>query len=91
MLGLGTKSNYWDGLIDDVRIYNRVIDYNDIYPPKDGLSGLIAHYGLDEDGDRNVTITAAPAKTAIWYWTPEGIKEKWAQAQQSFYKKIERY
>lgn len=82
----------YSGLIDDVRIYEQaLLDVNDIYPPKDGLSGLISHWGLDEDGGRQIKITAAPAKTAIWYWSPTGQRTKWAQAADAFYKRIERY
>ena len=52
--------------------------------------GLIAHWKLDEDGQREVTITAAPAKTAIWCWSQSGERQKWAQAVAAFYKVIRR-
>ncbi len=94
MLGCGTKDQYWDGLIDDVRIYSRVLDPNEVAQLNNGIdvSGdLIAHWELDEDGQREVVITAAPAKTAVWCWSASGDREKWAQAGSVFYKVIRRY
>jgi hypothetical protein len=85
-LAVGTFSN---GIIDDVRIYNRVLDANDIYPPIDGLAGLIGHWKLDETGS-NVTVTAAPSKTAIVVWDAMSIEEKWGQATGAFFKSIQR-
>jgi cytoskeletal protein CcmA (bactofilin family) len=79
----------WDGLIDDVRIYNRVLDANDVYPPTDGLSGLVGHWKLDEAGS-SITVTAAPTKTAILTWSATGDVEKWGQAAGAFYRSIER-
>jgi hypothetical protein len=66
-----------------------VLDANDIYPPIDGLSGLVGHWKLDETGS-SVTVTAAPAKTAIFFWSVADIKEKWGQAVGAFFKSIER-
>ena len=88
-IGCKRTSSYFNGLIDDVRIYNRVLDVNDIYPPVDGLAGLVGHWKLDESGS-SVTVTAAPAKTAIFVWSETGIKEKWGQAAGAFFKSIRR-
>ena len=92
MLGVGTKSRYWKGLIDDVRIYNRALDPNDIYPPKDGLAGLLAHWNLDETGIPAVpvTITAAPSKTAVVVWSQTGQRQYWGQAAGAFFRSIQR-
>jgi hypothetical protein len=92
MLGVGTKSRYWKGLIDDVRIYNRALDPNDIYPPKDGLTGLLAHWKLDETGIPAVpvTITAAPSKTAVVVWSQTGQRQYWGQAAGAFFRSIQR-
>jgi len=79
----------WDGLIDDVRIYDRVLDANDVYPPSDGLLGLVGHWKLDETGS-SVTVTAAPSKTAILTWSAAGNVEKWGQAAGAFFKSIKR-
>ena len=79
----------WHGLIDDVRIYDRVLDANDVYPPSDGLPGLVGHWKLDEIGS-SVTVTAAPSKTAIVTWSASGEVEKWGQAAGAFFKRIER-
>lgn len=77
------------GLIDEVRIYNRALDANDIYPPVDGLAGLIGYWKLDDSGG-SVTVTAAPSKTAIMVWSEEGDIEKWGQAAGAFFRSIER-
>lgn len=92
VLGCGSKNNYWNGSIDDVQIYDRALDVNDIDLVKDGtpLNGLIAHWELDESGDREVVITAAPAKTAIWYWMNSGQRRKWSCAAGAFFKSIRR-
>jgi hypothetical protein len=90
-LKIGCKggSSYFNGFIDDVRIYNRVLDANDVYPPSDGLPGLVGHWKLDESGS-SVNIKAAPSKTAIFVWSESGIKEKWGQAAGAFFKSIKR-
>jgi cytoskeletal protein CcmA (bactofilin family) len=77
------------GVIDEVRMYNRVLDANDIYPPVDGLVGLIGYWKLDESGG-SITVTAAPSKTAIKVWSEEGDIEKWGQAAGAFFRSIER-
>jgi len=89
MLGLGAKGSYWDGMVDDVRIYNRVLDANEIYPiPSE--NGLLTHWKLDEQDSSSTNITAAPSKTAIVLWSEEGVAEKWAQAVGAFFKSIRR-
>ncbi|MHC4536562.1 MAG: LamG domain-containing protein [Planctomycetota bacterium] len=90
-LHIGCIKNYYyfNGVIDDVRIYNQVLDANDVYPPSDGLPGLVGHWKLDESGS-SITVTAAPAKTAIVVWSAVGIEEKWGQAAGAFFKSIQR-
>ena len=83
------RDESFNGLIDDVRIYNRVLDANNIYPPVDGLAGLVGHWKLDEAGS-GVTITAAPCKTAIMIWSSAGVAEKWEQTSGAFFRSIER-
>ncbi len=83
----GVSDRPFDGLIADVRIYDRVLDADDL-PPSDG-SGLVAHWGLDEIGS-NVTITAAPSRTAIMTWSATGDAEKWGQAGGAFFRSVER-
>ena len=77
------------GLIDDVRTYSRVLDANDVYPPSDGLPGLVGHWKLDERGS-NIVVTAAPAKAAVEIWSETGDTQKWGQAAGAFFKSIER-
>jgi hypothetical protein len=89
MLGRGTKSQYWDGMMDDLRIYNRVLDANDIYPPVDGLPGLLTHWRLDDTGC-DVDITTAPCKTAILTWPSPGVAQRWEQVGGAFFRSITR-
>lgn len=85
--GLGASGRYWDGLIDDIRIYSVALNSGDIYPPRDGLSSLLAHWKLDESGS-DVTITAEPAKSAIVVWaTPETY---WSPTAGAFFRSIRR-
>ncbi|UCF00056.1 MAG: hypothetical protein JSV82_03040 [Planctomycetota bacterium] len=89
MLGRGAKGKYWDGLLDDVRIYNRALDASEIYPIPSEV-GLVGHWKLDEEGNSNLSITAAPAKTGIMTWSEEGVSEKWGQAAGAFFRSITR-
>jgi len=84
--------SFFSGIIDDVRIYNRALepnDVNDIYHLVGGPGGLVGHWELDEDGSSNVGITAAPSKTAIVVW-PGGVTEKWGSAAGAFFRSIRR-
>jgi hypothetical protein len=88
-----SSSYAYSGLIDDIRIYSRPLEPNEIDDVMSGVgstNGLIAHWKLDEDGQRRVTVTAAPCKTAIWCWSASGDRKKWAQAAGAFYKMIRR-
>lgn len=91
MIGCGTKNSYWDGSIDDVRVYSRSLDASEINVVRAGgaVAGLICHWRLDESGS-NITVTAAPAKAAVEVWSSIGNAQKWGQASGAFYKSIER-
>jgi len=52
------------------------------------IGGMFVENGIVGDG--NITITAAPAKTAIVVWSEVGIAEKWGQAAGAFFRNIER-
>jgi len=52
------------------------------------IGGLFVENGIVGDG--NITITAAPAKTAIVVWSEVGVAEKWGQAVGAFFRNIER-
>ena len=91
MLGQGTKGMYWEGLLDDLRIYNRGLSAAEINTIKAGgaVPGLVGHWRLDEDGG-SVTITAAPEKTAIVVWSQTGAEQKWGSAAGAFFRSIKR-
>jgi len=88
-LGAGSMRRFWDGLVDDFRIYNRALDPNEIYPPMDGLGGLLTHWRLDEAGF-DVDVTAAPCKTALLKWSSGPAAEKWEQVGGAFFRSIKR-
>lgn len=91
MLGCGTKNEYWDGLIDDVRIYSRALNVTEINTVKNGgtVSDLLLYWNFDENGS-NITITAAPSKTAVNLWSESGDIEKWGQTAGAFFRSIDR-
>ncbi|UCD50472.1 MAG: hypothetical protein JSW27_23470 [Phycisphaerales bacterium] len=91
---------FYSGAIDEVRIYNRVLDASEILALHDspGLagdpSGLRARYCFDEGGP-TVALTADPRKTAliIWQWNAtdsawEG--QYWSQAAGAFFRRVAR-
>ena len=89
----GSSSYLYEGLIDDVRIYDAAAapaDANHVYatdyPPGENLIG---HWELDEAGC-DVDITAAPCKTALMIWSAGGLAEKWEQAGGAFFRSISR-
>jgi hypothetical protein len=85
-------NRYWNGWIDDVRVYNCALDIDEIRCVRDGLPDPnhipIGHWEMDESGS-NVTITAAPEKTAILIG-PEDNQERWSQAAGAFFRSIKR-
>ncbi len=91
MLGKDTKGTYWDGLIDDVRIYNRGLSADEINTVKGGgaVAGLVGHWRLDENGG-NATVTASPEKAAVVVWSQAGAEEEWGQAAGAFFRSIKR-
>ncbi|MHC4705891.1 MAG: LamG domain-containing protein [Planctomycetota bacterium] len=89
ILGQDTKATYWDGLMDDVRIYDRVLEAGEIYPAPTEV-GLIAHWKLDEEGPGDINVTAAPSRTAIMVWSETGTAQKWGQAAAAFLRSVER-
>ncbi len=92
LLGLGTKGNCWDGLIDDVRIYDQALTGGQILFVKQGWSaGLpnpIAHWRLDADG-MDGQITADPAQAALLVWSDDSLV-LWSPAVGAFFKTIDR-
>jgi hypothetical protein len=93
MLGRGTIGGYWDGLMDDVRIYGRQLSSSEIQDLYNNNwvsdSDLILHWQFDETGN-NISITAAPSKAAVLIWSEDGDVEKWGQAAGAFFRSIER-
>ncbi len=81
----------WNGWIDDVQVYNRSLDANEISIIKSGgtVSNLVSHWKFDETGP-TINITAAPTKAAVLLWKDDGTIEKWGQAAGAFYRSIQR-
>lgn len=84
-----STSRVYGGLLDDVRIYELALDPNDVYPPKDGVAGLIGHWRLDEAG-ADIDVTAAPCKTAVRVWSAGVVEEQWQQVGGAFYRSVSR-
>lgn len=78
----------YKGLIDGVRVYGGALDPNDLYPPVSGLPDLMGLWQLDGQGS-DITVTAAPCKTAIMVWSA-GVPKKWQQAGAAFFRSIAR-
>jgi hypothetical protein len=89
MLGQGSKGTYWDGLIDDVRIYDRALGAGEIYPVSTDV-GLMARWKLDEEGPGDINVTVAPSGTAIVLWSETGDAQKWGQAAGAFLRSVGR-
>ncbi|UCG46871.1 MAG: hypothetical protein JSU94_15395 [Phycisphaerales bacterium] len=85
----GSPSYVYKGLMDDIRVYGRALDANDVYPPAGGLPDLIGNWKLDESGGE-ITITAAPCRTAVMVWSSGTVVERWEQAAGAFFKSIKR-
>ena len=85
----GSSSYVYKGLMDDIRVYSRALDANDVYPPAPGLPDLIGNWKLDESG-AEIAITAAPCKTAVMIWSSGTVVERWEQAAGAFFKSIKR-
>jgi hypothetical protein len=51
------------------------------------FTGLVGYWKLDGGGGI-VTVTAAPCKSSIVYWTMSGSTVNWSPAMGGFYKSI---
>ena len=92
-IGGRAGQDLFDGIIDDVRIYNRALeagDINDISHLVGEPSGLVGHWKLDEDGSSSSSVTAAPSRTALVVWSETGAAEKWGQASGAFFRSVKR-
>jgi hypothetical protein len=98
-LNIGTDrtalpSHVYKGLIDEVRIYDCVLDADAISRIYNGIPDPnnipIGYWKLDESGGSSITVTAAPLKAAIILQSEEGNEEKWGQAAGAFFRSIDR-
>jgi len=85
----GASDYVYKGLMDHVRVFARALDANNVYPPTSGFPDLKAAWALDEAGS-DITITAAPCKTALLIWSAGAVVEKWGQAGGAFFKSFKR-
>ena len=92
LLGVGGKGDNWDGLIDDVRIYDEALSSSEVLWLYLGffrwLPRPIAYWAFNEEG-MDVQITADPAQAAIVAW-PDGVRTTWSPAAGAFFKSITR-
>jgi cytoskeletal protein CcmA (bactofilin family) len=79
----------YQGLIDDIRIYDQANDPNEIYPPASTMQGLIGYYRFDGIGAL-VSITADPATSAIEVWPSPDVRQRWSQTAGAFFRSIKR-
>jgi hypothetical protein len=83
---------YFNGQIDEVRIYKEALSMVDIVSIIAGGSpspgDLVGYWSMDW-GNCSTTITAAPTKASIYHW-PSGSKNRWSPAAGAFYKSITR-
>jgi len=85
------RGRYFNGAIDQVRIYNKALTAPEIATIFGGsapTSDLVGYWSMDW-GNCSTTITAAPTKAAIYHW-PGGSKDRWSPAAGAFYKSITR-
>ncbi|MGA2915086.1 MAG: LamG domain-containing protein [Sedimentisphaerales bacterium] len=88
------SDRWFDGLIDDVRVYNTALSQSDIQTiraggmPSAGSSHFLGYWPMDCG---TTTIKAAPTKAAIYDWSGTGgTKNRWSPAAGAFYKSIAR-
>lgn len=84
----GNRGRYWNGLIDDVRVYNINLAQSDLANIQNITNNLCGNWKMDW-ANNSTNIIASPAKSAIYTW-PAGTKEQWSPAADAFYKSIQR-
>ncbi len=82
----------YTGSLDDIRVYNRSLDANEIAAlPSDG--SLMGYWSFSEGG-ASVAIEAAPVESAIIVYDSDGssgwIPQYWTQAGGAFFREIRR-
>jgi hypothetical protein len=85
------RGRYFNGAIDDVRIYKRGLVQSEILGVIAGgslrVSDLVGLWSMDW-GNCTAAITSAPLKAAVYNW-PGGVKDRWIPAG-AIYKTITR-
>ncbi|MCX5632205.1 MAG: LamG domain-containing protein [Phycisphaerae bacterium] len=81
-------NRYFNGLIDEVRVYNRALTLAQVKTIGTYATNLVGYWSMDW-GNSTTMITAAPTKAAIYHW-PGGVKDRWSPAAGAFYKSIAR-
>ena len=87
---------YWNGMIDDVRVYSRGLSAGEVNIIKAGGTVpdpnnlIVGHWKLDDEGGCDVDITAAPCKSAIMIWSSGGVADKWEQVGGAFFRSIKK-
>ena len=88
----GAPGKYFNGAIDDVRVYKEALNLIDITSIIAGGSPkadkLVGWWTMDWSNS-STTVKASPTKAAIYHW-PGGVKDRWSPAAGAFYKSITR-
>jgi len=85
--------DYFNGLIDDIQIYNCALSQAEINDIKGGATkaGLVARWKLDErNNGGNMVVTAFPDKAAIQVWPSANNRLRWSPAAGAFFKTVAR-
>ena len=85
------RGKYFNGLIDDVRVYHKGLSLLEILDIFGGITltgELKGHWTMDS-GNCSTVVNVAPTKAAIYHW-PSGSKDRWSPVGGAFYKSITR-
>jgi len=80
------SGRWFNGIIDEVRVYNRALTQAQIQAIAAETANLVGYWSMDWG---ITTVNAAPIKAAIYHW-PGGSKDRWSPAAGAFYKSITR-
>lgn len=91
-LGGRDGGDYFDGIIDDIQLYDNKKSDGDISDIMNGnsKSDLVGRWRFDENGNSKMDITISPDKAAMQTWPWAGTAQRWTPAGGAFFKNITR-